>query len=137
MDNNINNKPVARLIPVSLPDREVLWARTFDEYSQESSESNPYRSGPEIPLYVAPPEVETLRQRIKKLEATPAEKREDLLCVISDLCDQVQERAATIEAQAKQLEAADYLISLLRKGFSFDSCEEELLDYEALRKVAY
>ena len=45
-------EPVARLIPVALPDgHRALWARTFDEYSQESSENNAYRNGPEIPLY--------------------------------------------------------------------------------------
>ncbi len=44
-------QPVARLIPVALQDGYRVWARTFDEYSQESSENNAYRNGPEIPLY--------------------------------------------------------------------------------------
>ena len=44
-------EPVARLIPVTLPDGDRVWARTFEEYSQESSENNAYRNGPEIPLY--------------------------------------------------------------------------------------
>lgn len=46
--------PVARLIPVNLPAiGECVWARTFDEYSQESSSSNPYMNGEETPLYTA------------------------------------------------------------------------------------
>ena len=45
---------VARLIPVNLPQiGECVWARTFDEYSQESSSSNPYLKGEETPLYTA------------------------------------------------------------------------------------
>lgn len=44
-------EPVARLIPVSLPDGDRVWARTFEEYSQESSEKNVHRNGLEIPLY--------------------------------------------------------------------------------------
>lgn len=47
--------PVARLIPVLLPDCSVpiVWARTWEEYSAESSKNNPYRCGEEAPLYSA------------------------------------------------------------------------------------
>lgn len=45
--------PVARLITVSLPDCDTVWARTFDEYSQELSSSNPFVTGDESPLYTA------------------------------------------------------------------------------------
>ena len=44
-------EPVALLIPVALQDGGRVWARTFEEYSQESSKNNMYRNGPEIPLY--------------------------------------------------------------------------------------
>lgn len=54
-------EPVARLIHVMLPDRNMVCARTFDEYSQEDSMSNPYRLGDEIPLYTTPPDIESLR----------------------------------------------------------------------------
>ena len=46
-------EPVARLIPVSLPDYDKVWARTFDEYPQELSSSNPFVNGEESPLYTA------------------------------------------------------------------------------------
>lgn len=47
-------EPVARLIPVNLPlIGERTWARTFDEYPQEASSSNPYLNDKESPLYTA------------------------------------------------------------------------------------
>ena len=94
-----NNKPVARLIPVSLPDREMLWARTFDEYSQESSESNPYRSGPEIPLYVTPPEVEDLLQQIEYLGLKLREAKAFVEKVVNDGGNRMQYDAVVALAE--------------------------------------
>lgn len=42
--------------------------------------------------------------RIAELETTPPDKREDLRCVISDLCHQVRERDARIVTQQAQIE---------------------------------
>lgn len=42
--------------------------------------------------------------RITELETTPPDKREDLRCVISDLCHQVRERDEKIVAQQARIE---------------------------------
>jgi hypothetical protein len=50
---------VARLIPVQtdVPDTPRVWARTWGEYSAESSFANPYRTGDEISLYRLPEDI--------------------------------------------------------------------------------
>ena len=66
-------------------------------------------------LYLSP-KIEVLLQRIKELESTPVEKREDMRCVISDLCTQVRERDAIIATQAERInELEQWRDDLIRK----------------------
>lgn len=51
------------------------------------------------------------------------------------MIDEMQEMQQKIEQQAKQIVIANYLILAFQKGFSPDSCKEELLEYEALSEM--
>jgi hypothetical protein len=55
------------------------------------------------------------QEEIERLKATPPDKREDLRCVISDLCRQVQERDAKL-ASSEQLAAEQLNNKLLREA---------------------
>ncbi len=71
--------------------------------------------------------LEAQQAEIERLKATPPDKREDLRCVISDLCQQVRDRDAEIEIlrhnldteernHAVEIAARDLVISQLKEA---------------------
>jgi len=54
--------------------------------------------------------IAALKEQVAQLQATPADKREDLRCVISDICAQARELQETIAQQAEALRVKDEAI---------------------------
>ena len=55
--------------------------------------------------------IAALKEQVAQLQVTPADKREDLRCVISDICAQARELQETIAQQAEALRVKDTLLS--------------------------
>lgn len=51
--------------------------------------------------------IAALKEQVAQLQVTPADKREDLRCVISDICAQARELQETIAQQAEALRVKD------------------------------
>ena len=64
---------------------------TYDEWAREKCIEK-----------LAADRIEQLEAEVERLKTTPAHKREDLRCVISDLCEQVRAREEQLEAVTNQ-----------------------------------